>query len=37
MVLRDSDSMEVTWWTTVFGQQTALTSGTAVLVRLQAR
>jgi len=37
MVLRESNSMEVTWWTTAFGRQTALTSGTAVLVRQQAR
>jgi len=33
IVLRDSNSMEVTWWTTAFGRQTALTSGTAVLLR----
>jgi curved DNA-binding protein CbpA len=37
MVLRGSNSMEVTWWTTAFGRQTALTSGTAVLVRQQVR
>jgi curved DNA-binding protein CbpA len=37
VVLRGSNSMEVTWWTTAFGRQTALTSGTAVLVRQQAR
>jgi hypothetical protein len=37
VVLRDSNSMEVTWWTTAFGKQTALTSGTAVLVRQQSR
>ncbi|MGC9950108.1 MAG: DnaJ domain-containing protein [Bryobacteraceae bacterium] len=37
IALRDSDSIEVTWWTTAFGRQTALTSGTAVLVRQQRR
>jgi curved DNA-binding protein CbpA len=37
IVLRESNSMEVTWWTTAFGRQTALTSGTAVLVRQQVR
>jgi curved DNA-binding protein CbpA len=37
IVLRDSTSMEVTWWTTTFGRETALTSGTAVLVRQLAR
>ena len=37
IVLRESNSMEVTWWTTALGRQTALTSGTAVLVRQQAR
>jgi hypothetical protein len=36
-VLRGANSMEVTWWTTTFGRQTALTSGTALLVRQQAR
>jgi hypothetical protein len=35
--LHDSNSMAVTWWTTTLGRQTALTSGTAVLVRQQAR
>jgi hypothetical protein len=35
MVLQHSNSMEVTWWTTALGRQTALTSGTAVLVRQQ--
>lgn len=35
--LHDSDAMAVTWWTTTLGRQTALTSGTAVLVRQQAR
>jgi hypothetical protein len=33
IVLRDANSMEVTWWTTAFGGQTALTSGAAVLLR----
>jgi len=37
MVLRDSNSLEVTWWTTAFGRQTALASGTAVLERQRAR
>jgi hypothetical protein len=37
IVLRDANSMDVTWWTTAFGRQTALTSGTAVLVRQQTR
>lgn len=37
MALRDANSMEVTWWTTAFGRQTALTSGTAVLERQQLR
>jgi hypothetical protein len=37
IALRESNSMEVTWWTTTLGRQTALTSGTAVLVRQQAR
>jgi hypothetical protein len=37
MVLRDANAMDVTWWTTTFGRQTALTSGTAVLVRQQLR
>jgi curved DNA-binding protein CbpA len=37
MVLRGSNSLEVTWWTTAFGRQTALTSGTAVLMRQQVR
>jgi hypothetical protein len=37
VLLRGSNSMEVTWWTTAFGRQTALTSGTAILVRQQAR
>lgn len=35
VALHGSNSMEVTWWTTAFGSQTALTSGTAVLVRQQ--
>lgn len=33
MVLHDSNSMEVRWWTSAFGRRTALTSGTARLVR----
>jgi len=33
--LHGSNSMEVNWWTTAFGEHTALTSGTAVLVRQQ--
>jgi len=37
VTLRGSNSIEVTWWTTAFGRQTALTSGTAELVRQQAR
>jgi hypothetical protein len=37
VVLHGSNSMEVTWWTTAFGRQTALTSGTALLVRQLAR
>lgn len=37
VLLRDVNSMDVTWWTTAFGRQTALTSGTAVLVRQQTR
>jgi curved DNA-binding protein CbpA len=37
VVLRGSDSMEVTWWTTGLGRQMALTSGTAVLIRQYAR
>ena len=38
VVLRDANSMEVTWWTTAFGsRQMALASGTNVLVRQQVR
>ena len=33
ILLRDATSLEVSWWTTAFGRHTALTSGTAVLVR----
>jgi len=37
MALRGPNSMEVSWWTSAFGQRTGLTSGTAVLVRQQKR
>jgi len=37
MTLRNLNSMEVSWWTSEFGRRTALTSGTALLVRQQAR
>jgi hypothetical protein len=37
VALHGSNSMEVVWWTTAFGKQTVLTSGTAQLVRQQAR
>jgi hypothetical protein len=37
VALRGANSMEVNWWTSAFGQRTALTSGTAVLVRQQAQ
>lgn len=33
MVLRNENSLEVTWWASEFGSHTALTSGTALLVR----
>jgi hypothetical protein len=37
MTLRNLNSMEVSWWTSEFGRRTALTSGTALLVRQQTR
>jgi len=37
MMLRDANSMEVSWWTSEFGRHMALTSGSALLVRQQTR
>lgn len=36
LLLRSPNLMNVTWWTTEFGPQTALSSGTALLIRQQA-
>ncbi len=35
IVLNDPNSLEAAWWTSTFGRQTALTSGTALLTRQQ--
>jgi hypothetical protein len=37
LILRSSDLLKVTWWTTAFGRQAGLTSGTATLVRQRTR
>jgi hypothetical protein len=37
MTLRAPGLMSVSWWTTKFARQPELTSGSAVLVRQQAR
>jgi hypothetical protein len=37
LVLRSSDLLKVTWWTTSFGRHAGLTSGTATLVRQRTR
>jgi hypothetical protein len=35
MTLQGPDVLHVTWWTTAFGRQAALGSGSAVLIRQQ--
>jgi hypothetical protein len=37
LTLKSPDRLQVTWWTTQFGQQEALSSGMAMLIRLKAR
>lgn len=37
LVLRSSELLKVTWWTTAFGRHAGLTSGTATLVRQLTR
>jgi len=37
LTLKSPDRLQVTWWTTQFGQQEALSSGMAVLMRLKTR
>jgi hypothetical protein len=36
LTLKSPDQLQVTWWTTQFGKQEALSSGMAVLMRLKA-
>ena len=37
LTLKSPDELQVTWWTTQFGKQEALSSGMAVLMRLKTR